>query len=180
MSNIVVKKIPEGDEEIKSKVKSNKMPKFLMIPIQTATCSFNYDIIFYSYSLDKLVELTHKELSRQLNWKYYPLKKGSFGFDSIAESIGQLLYQTKIKCIEEGAMFVHNAWAYNYKWWRDIKPWISLDKLYYKPTKSLGDKRRNDLSISPYTTLSEKNKKTNRIIAKYLLVDLLGILIFRD
>ena len=114
-----------------------------MIPIQTATCSFNYRTIFYSYPLDKLVELTHKELSHQLNWKYLPLKKGSFGFDSIAESIGQLLCQNKIKTIEEGAMIVHNAWAYNYKWWRDIKPWVLLDNMYYKPTKPLGDKRRN-------------------------------------
>jgi hypothetical protein len=147
-----------------------------MIPIQTATCSFKYETIFYSYSLDKLVELTHKELCVQLKWKFLPLKKGTFGFDSIAESIGQLLYQNNIESIEQGAIIVHNAWAYNYKWWRDIKPWILIDNMYYKPTKSLGDKRRNKLSILPYNKLSEKNKRTNIIIVKYLLIDLLGIL----
>jgi hypothetical protein len=152
-----------------------------MIPIQTATCSFNYTDIFNSYPLDKLVELTHKELSNQLNWKYLPLKKGSFGFDSIAESIGQLLSnQTKIQTIEEGSIYVHNAWAYNYKWWRDIKPWGLLDDMFYKPTKPLGDKRRNKLAISPYDKIPEKDKQTNRIITKYLLVDLLGLLKFRD
>ena len=151
-----------------------------MIPIQTATCSFNYADIFNSYPLDKLVELTHKELSHQLNWKYLPLKKGSFGFDSIAESIGQLLSQNKIQTIEEAASIVHNAWAYNYKWWRDIKPWVMLDSMYWKPTKPLGDKRRNKLAITPYDKISEKDKQTNRIIAKYLLVNLLGIIKFRE
>ncbi len=151
-----------------------------MIPIQTATSSFNYSDIFYSYPLDKLVELTHKELSYQLRWKYIPLKKGSFGFDSMAESIGQLLCQSNIQSIEEGSYIVHKAWSYNYKWWRDMKPWILLDKMYWKPTKSLGDKRRNILAATSYDKIPEKDKKTNRIIVKYLLVDLLSILKFKD
>ena len=69
---------------------------------------------------------------------------------------------------------------YNYKWWTNIKPWIWLNNIYYKPTKSLGDKRRNKLAELPYDKIPEKDKQTNRIIAKYLLVDLLELLKFRE
>jgi hypothetical protein len=151
-----------------------------MIPIQTATSSFNYSDKFYSYSLDHLVFLTHKELSHKLNWKYFPLKRGTFGYDSIAESIGRLLSEINIKTIEQGAVIVHNAWSLNYKWWRDFKPWVVLDKIYLKPTKPLGDKRRNDLANKSYYEIPEKEKETNKIISKFLLVDLLNLLKFND
>lgn len=147
-----------------------------MIPIQTTTCSFYYSDEFHGYQLDKLVLLTHKELSHKLNWKYIPLKKGSYGYDSMAECIGRLLSERNVTSVEQGAAIVHAAWSYNYKWWVNIKPWVLLDKIYYKPTKSLGDKRRNKLVELPFDKLSEKDKETNLIIAKYLLVDLVGLI----
>lgn len=151
-----------------------------MIPIQTATSSFNYDDQFYSYSLDRLVFLTHKELSQKLKWKYFPLKKGTFGYDSITESIGRLLSEKNIRTIEQGAVIVHEAWTLNYKWWKDFKPCILLDSIYSKPTKPLGDKRRNNLASKSYYEIPEKEKETNIIISKFILVDLLGLLKFND
>ncbi len=153
---------------------------FLMIPIQTATSSYKFDDQFHSMTLEMLVYLTHREVSKQLHWKYLPLKKGSFGYDTFAESIGRLLSTPNVKSIEQGASIVHDAWSFNYKWWRDCKPWSLLEDLYSKPTKPLGDKRRNKLAELSYERLPENEKETNRIFAKYLLVDLLGIIKTKD
>lgn len=143
---------------------------------QTATCSFNYDDVFYTYTLDELVRLTHTELCCKLKWKCSPLKKGSYGYDSMAESIGWLLSNKNVKTIYDGACLVHKGWTHNYNWWTNIKQWLLLPNLYYKPTKTLGNKERNTLANLDYKNLPKKDKYTNIIIARYLLVDLLCIL----
>lgn len=147
-----------------------------MIPIHTATANFYFDQTFNDKSLDILVYLTHKELCKQLHWTYHPLQKGSFGYDTIAESIGKLLTTPNINSIEEGASIVHDAWSNCYKWWVNIKPWVELDEFYHEPTKKLGDNRRNKLASQKFKYLSEKDKESNIIISKFILVDLFNLI----
>ena len=147
----------------------------MLIPIHTANTKFNFDKEFcinqITYRLDDLIFMTHKELSLKLKWKYFPLKRGTFGYDSIAVSIGHLLLASPAIHIdlEKAAKCVHDGWIVNYKWWTCIKPYILLPNIYTKPTKSLNDKRRNILANTPYEKLPESEKETNKIIAKYLL-----------
>lgn len=133
----------------------------------TATGDFNYYDLFYGERLDDLIFYVHKKLSEKLHWKYTPLKRGSFGYDSIACSIGFLL-SNKSNNIRDCAEIVHNSWVSNYLFWSKIKPYELLPEYYLHPTKSLNDKRRKKLSKITYNNLPEKEKETNRIIVKIL------------
>ena len=140
-----------------------------MISRQTATGEFDYNQTFYDTTLDELIFLTHKDLSSKLKWKYFPLKRGSFGYDNMAMSIGTMLRTLSNDDIEQAAELVHQGWVKNYKWWRDIGPHKLLPDIYIGPSKPLGDKRRNQLANCKYSDLPESEKETNLIIARYLL-----------
>lgn len=137
--------------------------------IKTATGDFNYSDIFFGHELSKLIDITHKELSRELHWKTTQLNPGTFGFDSIACSIGFLLSSKPLPSdIEYGAQIVHKAWVRNYLFWSVIKPHVLLPKFYSHSSKPLVDKRRKMLAITPYSLLPENEKETNRIIVRTL------------
>lgn len=135
--------------------------------LKTATGDFNYEDLFYGQKLNILINIVHKELSRQLHWKSYPLKPCSFGYDSIACSIGFLLINLPTN-IEEGYKIVHNAWVRNYLFWTIIRPYELLPEYYLHPSKPLIDKRRKILSKTLYENLPENEKETNKIIVKTL------------
>jgi hypothetical protein len=135
--------------------------------IQTATGDFNYSDLFFEHKLTDLIDITYKELSRELHWKTNRLKPGTFGFDSIACSIGFLLSSKPLPSdIEYGARIVHDAWVRNYLFWSEIKPHVLLPEYYSHSSKPLVDKRRKMLAITPYFALPENEKETNRIIVK--------------
>lgn len=136
--------------------------------IKTATGDFNYSDIFYGYELAYLVDLTYRELCKELHWKPNKLKPGTFGYDSIACSIGFLLQNIPID-MEEGAETVHNAWVRNYKFWSIIKPHVLLPEYYSKSSKPLVDKRRKLLASTSYSNLPEIEKDTNRAIVVTVL-----------
>ncbi len=135
--------------------------------IKTATGDFNYSDLFFGHELSELIDITHKELCRELHWKTTQLKPGTFGFDSIACSIGFLLGTKPLPSdIEYAAQIVHEAWVRNYLFWSVIKPHVLLPKYYSHSTKSLVDKRRKMLASTPYSALPEIEKETNRIIVR--------------
>lgn len=136
--------------------------------LKTATGDFNYQDIFYGHKLSELVELVHKKLCKELHWKSNQLKPGTFGYDSIACSIGFLLINIPTR-LEEGAETVHNAWVRNYLFWTVIKPNIMLPEYYLQSSKPLVDKRRRMLSTTSYLNLPEIEKQTNRIIVVTVL-----------
>lgn len=138
--------------------------------LKTATGDFNYQDIFFSNKLSDLIELVHKKLCRELHWKSNQLKPGTFGYDSIACSIGFLLNSKPLPTnIEQGAQIVHNAWVRNYLFWTVIKPNILLPEYYSQSSKPLVDKRRQMLSTTSYLNLPEIEKQTNRIIVETVL-----------
>ncbi len=142
---------------------------------QTANGYFDYNQEFFNFRLDELIYLTHKELSTKLKWKYFPLKRGSFGYDNMATSIGLFLENIKSTyTLDEASDLVHKGWCINYIWWKYCKPYELLPELYHKPSKPLNDKRRNLLANTKYEDLPEKDKETNKIIAKYLFQFLLN------
>lgn len=151
--------------------------------IRTATGDFNYLDEFYGNNLSDLVELVHKELCKKLHWKTNSLKPGTFGYDSIACSIGYLLSNPN-KEIEMSAEIVHNAWIKNYLFWTMVKPHVMLPKYYSHSSKPLVDKRRKTLATTPYANLPEIEKETNRIIVKtlfdYLKIDYVKDLVNED
>jgi hypothetical protein len=137
--------------------------------IKTATGDFNYSDLFFGHKLSDLIDMTHKELRRELHWKSNQLKPGTFGFDSIACSIGFLLSSKPLPTnIEHGAEIVHDAWVRNYLFWSEIKPHVLLPEYYSHSSKSLVDKRRKMLASTSYFALPENEKETNRIIVKTL------------
>jgi len=129
-------------------------------PTKTAYKSFVYneDVGFDTkYKLDKKIQELHKYNSERNRWEYFPLKRGSFGYDNLAVSIVYILNKIKSKenlenkSIEKIADYVHRAWSKN-----------------YKSAKKLDDKNRNFLAETKYEDLHENEKEKNRIIARFI------------
>jgi hypothetical protein len=144
-------------------------------PTKTAYKSFVYneDVGFDTkYKLDKKIQELHKYNSERNRWEYFPLKRGSFGYDNLAVSIVYILNKIKSKenlenkSIEKIADYVHRAWSKNYVYWRDNEPWS--DGSYIKSAKKLDDKNRNFLAETKYEDLHENEKEKNRIIARFI------------
>jgi hypothetical protein len=149
-----------------------------MLPLQTAYKNYDYNTCFVDKKNNTIDLITftkelHKYNSQQNNWKNYDLKIGSFGFDCLATSICyaiEAIYNMEKINVDKLSNIIHRAWCDIYIYWRDNKPW--LDNKYYiyqKPSKPLGDKRRNTLSITKYDDLIEDEKEKSRLIAKFIL-----------
>ena len=127
------------------------------------------------------------KLAKECGWKQaYPIK-GTFGMDNMVMSVGRLLVflsknanvpePNKEKSLtsgdsfslEDAASLVHDAWADNYKHWRDHLPYILQSGTYLSPFKPLGDKERNTMAETKYENLEEIEKVKDRIIANFIL-----------
>src|SRR5438874_7188138 len=113
----------------------------------TANGKYKYDQIFMGTTLDEWIQLVHKDNAQVNHWKYNPLKKGSFGYDNLALSIGDVLTdypemktysKDETDIIEVLAEKIHIGWTENYLYWRDHQPWLK-NKNYTKPAQTLGD-----------------------------------------
>lgn len=144
-------------------------------PTKTAYKSFVYneDVgVDKKYNLDKKIQELHKFNSERNKWKYFPLKRGSFGYDNLAVSIVYTLNKIKSKenlenkTLEKVADYVHRAWSKNYVYWRDNEPWA--DGSYIKSAKKLDDNNRNLLAKTKYEELPEDEKEKDRIIARFI------------
>ena len=142
----------------------------------TANGKYKYDCVFMNISLDEWVQLVHKNNAKLNCWKYSPLKKGCFGYDNLAISIGHVFTEypeMKTHSKEETdildvlAEAIHVGWTENYLYWRDNKPWLN-DKNYTKPAQSLGDSRRNLCAETDYNHLPEDERNKDIIIASFI------------
>jgi hypothetical protein len=107
-------------------------------------------------------------LSEASGWKYFPLSKGSFGYDNIAVSLG--FVDCKVPLTRELiAEMVHNGWVCNYTFWRDNKPFEDPSGNYKKPYTPLGDERRNACASTPFAQLPQDEKDKDLIIADFVL-----------
>jgi hypothetical protein len=144
-----------------------------MEPLNTANNMFKYDHKFIDTPLDVWVQEAHKYNCEKNNWKHFPLKRGSFGYDNLAVSLGCVLeYYISNDCIlptsEYIASLVHEGWCKNYIYWRDNNPQNSSVYKYIAPYNSLGDERRNLCSQTPFEMLDKDEQDKDYIIANFI------------
>ena len=144
---------------------------------QTANGKYSYDQIFEDKTLDEWIQQVHKNNCEINGWNIIPLKKGGFGYDNLAISIGDVFtkfpsFRCKYSCtkltIEILADFIHMGWADNYTHWRKYEPWINEPEKYTKPNQPLGDERRNLLANTNFNLLPEDEQKKDEDIAKFI------------
>ena len=149
-----------------------------MEAIQTANNMFNYtEDVFYGLPLYMWVDRVHKHNCTINGWNYYPLRKGAFGYDNLAISIGYTLKhfnsrnEGRDKDILEMAELVHKGWCINYTYWRDNKP---SDKYkYFLPYEPLGDERRNLCAVTGFADLNKTEQDKDYVIAQFLYDNIL-------
>lgn len=144
-----------------------------MEPIHTANNMFKYDQKFMDIPLDTWVQEANKYNCEKNNWKHLPLKKGSFGYDNLAVSLGYVLnyYISKGYILPKYkyiASLVHEGWCKNYIYWRDNKPQNSTIYKYIAPYNPLGDDRRNLCSQTNFEMLDKDEQEKDYIIATFL------------
>ncbi len=138
--------------------------------MQTSNKLFKYDQIYLNKTLDQYANEIHHIMKLKCKWNNNnKLLIGMYGYDALIMSIGYALKycpdKLNLQCLAE---FIHQGWSDNYIYWRDSQPWLK-NKLYKKPHNCLGDSRRNKLSLTKFNDLPVEEKKSNIIIAKYIL-----------
>ena len=140
---------------------------------QTANGKYDYTQVYglKQVTLDFLINHAHRVLSEKSGWNYFPLKKGSFGYDNMAMSIGYMFdHYYPNQSLDECADNVHKGWTENYIFWRDTLPFQSNPELYIAPFNPLGDERRNICASTPYSQLPQEEKDKDLIIAEAVLI----------
>jgi hypothetical protein len=145
-----------------------------MEAIQTANKMFNYEQEFHGFTIDTLVQNAHKYNCVANKWTHIQLKKGSFGYDNLAVSIGYTLQNfifnklSNDKIIDILAELIHQGWCINYIYWRDNEPQIDKTFKYISPYNKLGDTRRNTCAITNFNDLDKEEKDKDYIIANFI------------
>lgn len=145
-----------------------------MEAIQTANKMFNYEQEINGFTIDTWVKNAHKSNCGANNWTYIQLKKGSFGYDNLAVSIGYTLQNfvfSKLsddKIIDTLAVLIHQGWCINYIYWRDNEPQLDKTFKYISPYNKLGDTRRNTCAVTDFYLLDKVEKDKDYIIANFL------------
>ncbi len=134
----------------------------------TANGICNYSDIIHEFTIKDLVQDLHKFNCTQNKWFFNPLKPGSYGFDNLATCFNIVLpLITHKDSSEKIADLIHSAWTINYCYWRDNKPWLRKDFIYYKPNKPINDERRNLCATTAYKNLPDDEKEKDLIIARW-------------
>jgi hypothetical protein len=148
----------------------------------TANQLFNYFDYYDNKTLDQWIQDIHSFDALINGWSNIPLKRGSFGYDFIGHSFVNSFdflrsFKEKDKMIKSElidivAGKVHEGWVANYIFWRDEKPYLK-NNFYKKPAKPLGDEHREMLSILNYEDLDDDDKEGYKIIAEYIVNNLM-------
>ncbi len=138
----------------------------------TANNKYFYDEIHFDKTLTEWVQLAHKYNCENNGWRYFPLKKGAYGFDNLCVCLAKVFHymrDNEKKNINTNQLceIIHDGWVENYIYWRDNTPWIGT--LYNKPNKPINDERRNQCAILKFHELSEDEKDKDIIIANFIL-----------
>ena len=133
----------------------------IMSPTQTANGQYDYE------PLHVYITTSHRTLSEKSGWTYQELRPGTFGYDSMAVSIGYMLehYQPN-KPIDYYANLVHIGWCINYIYWRDYRPEVKYPELYTGPFNPLGDERRNTCAKTDFKDLPFEEQQKDIIVAE--------------
>lgn len=143
---------------------------------QTANGQFSYDAEYHGKTLDNWVQSLHQHNSVSNGWKYYPLKRGAFGYDNLAVSVGHVfntinadpsILKDKI-VVERIAALIHDGWSINYVYWRENKPYLKFKDMYFRPVNPINDERRNMCADKNFCDLPEDEMEKDRLLAKYL------------
>ena len=147
--------------------------------MQTANEQFLYDEKYYGRTLRSLVSGAHSYLARSCGWGHARAPNpGTFGFDNLVSSIGRALTAVMVQGKDNVrepdmliylAAWIHIGWGENYLYWRDHKPWSDPNRAYCKPSKKLGDARRNACAMSAFENLPEDEKAKDLAIARFLM-----------
>jgi hypothetical protein len=138
---------------------------------QTANQMYSYDMLFYGTPLDTWVQDAHRHNCEIGKWEYAPLKKGAFGYDNLAVSIGYALsnyvYDDDAETTYILADLIHQGWCMNYVFWRDHKPYAGSTQ-YIAPYNPLGDERRNMCAETEFYFLDREEQDKDFNIADLL------------
>ena len=143
-----------------------------MIAKETANKQYQYDDIVRGKSLHDWATEVNSRLCTLNEWKVSPLKKGSFGYDTIIVSIGNAFQETDTMEIirkSDLADKVHQGWAANYLYWRDHCPYENENGLYIKPSNPFGDVHRDLCALQSYSEVSIDVREKADLIAGILL-----------
>jgi hypothetical protein len=123
------------------------------------------------------VQIAHKNNAEKRKWEHKDLLPGSWGYDALAITICGAL-ETYCLCAAERlaekqtlcemAAAIHLAWREIYIFWRDNKPQERQDVNYTPPYSPLGDKKRDDLSMTAYSYLAPEEKEKDNILAEFI------------
>jgi hypothetical protein len=147
--------------------------------VRTANGMYHYDDISYGLSLHEWVQRLHEYNCNSNGWNFVPLKRGAFGYDNLAMSVGAALLEESDEgvvysptCpmeISDIAAAIHDGWCQNYEFWRDNAPWENLHYLYIKPYAPLGDERRNVCAGLSYSDLPEDERAKDDVLARAIM-----------
>ena len=145
-----------------------------MEAIATANNLFQYNQEFYGIPLDTWTQDAHKYNCDKNNWDYFPLKKGCFGYDNLAVSIG---FALSLYVYDEHdhdqtllvADWVHQGWVKNYTYWRDNCPQDNPVYRYIPPFYPLNDERRNTCAITPFHYLDKEEREKDIVLAAFII-----------
>ena len=140
-----------------------------MEPTQTANEMYDYNTEYNDIKLSDLVQECHKYNCNLNGWYYQKLKIACYGFDNLAVCLGIVLDNIDEDADEEKiAELIHEGWVVNYVYWRDNKPWLNKEYNYQKPSKPLGDDRRNLCATTKYKDLPDDEKEKDLILARWV------------
>ena len=143
-----------------------------MEAIHTANQTYEYGQAFYGIPLDTWVQNAHKSSCIAYGWKHFPLKKGAFGYDNLAVSIGYTLSHILTAphdTIDVVSDLIHQGWCINYIYWRDHQPWLNPTYKYIQPYAPLGDERRNTCAQTVFQDLDQEEKDKDIVLARFIL-----------
>ena len=116
------------------------------------------------YTLDSLVQETHKHNCEVNGWQFKPLLRGAFGYDNLCLSIAKLLDCNQMQLTDEkAAEIVHDGWVQNYLYWRDNSPWTNTS------VNPIGDERRDKCAATKFIDLPQEEKDKDFIISNFIL-----------
>lgn len=142
--------------------------------MSTANGKYSYQQNFFDCSLDEWVQLAHADNCKSQGWYVSKLKSGGFGYDNMCLSLAHTIQAIEndpdiLEDIDKLSELIHQGWSTNYLYWRDHKPWLKAHTgNYNRPSKPLGDSRRDLCAKQSFGELNEEEQEKDRVIARFL------------
>ena len=133
----------------------------------TASKKYSYEEQVGGKSLAEWVDVLHLHNCSQNGWYYRPLRPGAFGYDNLVYTVAAG-FESQDRSELGLARAIHQAWAENYRYWRDHQPYLG-NKIYFKASKPLGDDRRNLCAQQTFDELPEDEQEKDLVLARCLL-----------